>query len=152
MTAIPPLMRHRIIIDFVIGEEPRLTHEGIGTYRVNPRTAGQRHADFVEAREELYSETSGREFAIAHRYLAAAVPLPNLGRKACSSYSLKHDLENLLYPADGYTCNGVFIAAAIWCGFDWRKCDRPDSVSVLLNLDEKALRAAVELVRGEKRT
>ena len=61
--------------------------------------------------------------------------------KSSSSYGLKHIVERYLKATKTgyYVSNGIFIAAAISCGFRYKECDKKNSQNLFFNMSEKSL-------------
>ena len=58
----------------------------------------------------------------------------------CSSYFIKHIVERRV---SGHLSNGVFIAAAIYCGFDFVPA-KANPVNLFFNMDAESLQAKYE--------
>ncbi|GLR80257.1 hypothetical protein HUE56_06565 (plasmid) [Azospirillum oryzae] len=116
-----PLERLRAAVE----KMPRLTYsgisEGIGRF-AHHKTQGE----FDEARQNLLSPGAVDEFLAAEEWLALCGKRQKPFRKV-SSYGFKHQIEKraskLGLERGSYIANGVFIAAAISCGFDVHSID-----------------------------
>lgn len=122
----------------VLEKEPLLTFEGLGIYRAlgDRRGNSERTADFKERREALFDATT--EFAETCKLLKKVVKTKTINRKALS-YGLKHAAERTI---GRYVSNGTLIAAAIHCGFDYRKQYYGDgslSLNVLFNMSQNSI-------------
>lgn len=122
----------KVVLRDIAKMNPRLTLWGIGVGRPQRKADGKRenwqdrNAKFVEAREELLSDSAVGPF-LTSLALVARVKRTKTIRKGTGSYRLKHIAENFVctYPHGNklgpqYVPNGAFIAAAIHAGFQYR--------------------------------
>lgn len=104
---------------------PRLTRSGISE-RIGRFAHHKTQDEFDRMRQELLSPGSVDEFLAAEEWLALCTKHQKPFRKA-SSYGFKEQIEKrarkLRLERGSYVANGVFIAAAISCGFDVHPID-----------------------------
>ncbi len=105
---------------------PELTYVGLGlgASRCEDRRAGIR-----AERDRMLTPAALDEFERARRWLERQPRTENVNRRAGNSYGLKAEAEG----EGGYISNGMFIAAAIACGFEVEPV-APESVNVWLNM------------------
>lgn len=120
-------------IQNAIKKQPQLTNHGIGIYR-NGRglTLAQRKEKFDEDQRLLLKSVDA--FEKACQWLSTKSKIKTINKRH-SSYGLKHMAEKEI----GYVTNGVFIAAAIHCGYNVQVS--PDGPNVSINISEKSLKS-----------
>jgi hypothetical protein len=106
---------------------PELTYVGfgLGALRYDDRLAGIR-----AERDRMLTPAAIDEFQRAQRWLEQQPRTKNVNRRAGTSYGLKPEAEGA---EGGYISNGMFIAAAIACGFKIEPV-APESASAWLNM------------------
>lgn len=120
------------IIRRILDIEPNLTDFGMGIYEFGLNmTPEERKTKFIEKQNSLLNNVE--QFQKACQWLSTKDKINSINQKH-NSYGLKHLAEKEI----GYITNGIFIAAAIHCGFKVKKFD--DSPNVCINISEKSLR------------
>ena len=112
-------------VERVMAEVPELTASGFW-YPFNYRrlTREERNAKYRERREAMLSPSCIDEFERACGWLSRQKRTKNVNQRSGTSYGLKHVAEK----EAGYAENGMFIAAAITCGFKWKRAwDTPNA-------------------------
>ncbi|MCL6271075.1 hypothetical protein M3P05_14190 [Sansalvadorimonas sp. 2012CJ34-2] len=123
----------RASLESVMADYPTLTDTGFLTkYNSDSRTWEEYHHKLAERREALCQAIeSYRETMI---WLRCIEPLPSINEEA-HSYRMKHHAEHSI---QRYVSNGTFIAAALTCGFQMKRC--PDSSpNVWFNMSSASL-------------
>ncbi|EMI4157302.1 hypothetical protein V6432_004271 [Vibrio parahaemolyticus] len=122
----------RDVIQAVIDLVPELTDFGVGIYD-NGRGLDkvQRKVEFDKNQSLLLDSSESFDKAVIWLKQVEKIKSFNSHR---SSYGLKHLAEKEI----GYITNGVFIAAAIHCGFKYKI--NPNSPNVQFNMSEKSLK------------
>jgi len=117
-----------------ISKLPNLTYFGVGLYD-NGKGLSQVEYDkqFKEEQDRLLN--SVKAFNETCAWLLQINKIKSINTKH-SSYGLKHIVEKDI----GYITNGVFIAAAIHCGFDFKVEEGNPNVS--FNMSEKSIKQA----------
>lgn len=116
-------------IQKAINRLPQLTYNGV-TYNRKMLSRQEFEKKFSEDRERLLNST--QTFLDTCKWLSDVKRIKTINRKH-TSYGLKHIVEKDI----GYVSNGVFIAAAIHCGFDFKHDDTPN---VMFNMSEKSIK------------
>jgi len=135
---------------------PKLTIWGIGIGRPQRKSDGnwedsrERYAKFVEAREELISDSTVEAFLTSLAFIAKVKRTKTI-RSNTGSYRLKHIAENFVctYPEGNklgplYVPNGALIAAAIHAGFQYRSYVDDlgyDGLNVSFNMSKPCIEA-----------
>ncbi len=125
-------------IQEVINRLPRLTNNGVrfkgqlGMIKLSKEGFIKK---FDDEQKALLNDTES--FQKICVWLKKVNKIKTINRKH-SSYYLKHVAEQEI----GYITNGVFIAAAIDCGFNFESDDSPN---VFFNMSEKSIK---QLVNG----
>ena len=119
-------------IALIIDQVPTLNAHGIGLFNHGRGlSAAERDAQLARGREELLgSEESCNKVC---DWLVAKAKTKTVNH-SYSSYGLKHLAEDEV----GYVTNGAFIAAAIYCGFQYKLV--PGSPNVLVGISKKSLK------------
>ncbi|HUK09487.1 MAG TPA: hypothetical protein VLX09_16560 [Stellaceae bacterium] len=112
---------------------PTLTSHGFGLVRIGQWKVDYGNEEFLQARADLYA--SKDQFRAAYGWLRRQPRTKNVSPDAVTSYGIKHVAE----PEIGYVTNGVFIAAAIACGFKVQPCS-PGNVNAVFNMSSKVWR------------
>lgn len=136
--------------------EPRLTAWGIGVGERKRKDDGtwESHRDrahrLASEREALLSESSTVPFLLSLA-LVSRISATATIRSGTGSYKLKHIAENYTshYPGGGplgpvYVSNGLFIAAAIHAGFNYRVFQSKsgyDDLNVTFNMSKRSIDA-----------
>ncbi|MCD6174299.1 MAG: hypothetical protein J7K65_00840 [Planctomycetes bacterium] len=122
----------RTSIQKAIDQFPDLTDFGMGIFRytTKPTTPEEREAKFKQNQAALLDSVDS--FEKTCDWLSTKKKIKTINSKH-SSYGLKHMAEHEI----GYITNGVFIAAAIHCGFDIKIDGGPN---VMINISEKSLK------------
>jgi len=118
-------------IETAIRQLPELTDFGVGTYNEKRLAPEVRKQNFEKDRAALLESLEG--FEKACHWLSRQKKIKSINTKH-SSYGLKHIAEKEV----GYITNGVFIAAAIHCGFTVKTY--PGDPNVSINISEKSLK------------
>ena len=119
-------------IESVIKKIPALTDFGIGLYgRGRGLSRKEYEVKFKEERKKLLESTES--FEKACEWLSQIERIKSINRKR-TSYGLKHVAAKDI----GYITNGVFIAAAVYSGFDYITNDK--SSNAAFNMSEKSIR------------
>ena len=105
------MMTSKEAIEQVMAQEPQLTEFGFFQPRDWPPE--ERAAKLREMRDEMLSPRSLDEFERSCDWLRRQPRTKNVNRRVGTSYGIKHEAANEV----GYIRNGIFIAAAIACGF-----------------------------------
>lgn len=116
-------------IQNAIKKLPRLTYNGV-TYNRKLLPRQEFEEKFSKDRERLLNST--QTFLDVCNWLSDVKKIKTINRNH-TSYGLKHIVEKDI----GYVSNGVFIAAAIHCGFDFKHDDSPN---VMFNMSEKSIK------------
>ena len=129
-----------------MASEPRLSREGLHLFEFSGE-------DTEKGRDNFGNKTTYREFTdnlaklrkgweiYWEEFAGACTLLEGMGKikainKRYSNYGLKHLFEK----KTGYIPNGVFIAAAIHCGFRYKTYDKsPNPCFNIANVSLKAL-------------
>jgi hypothetical protein len=112
----------------VIDRVPELTYYGVGLYE-SPK---QPTSEELRRGQERLLESSAICTKVCE-WLASIEPAKAINRHR-TSYGLKHTAERQI---GEYVSNGVFIAAAIHCGFSYRLDG--DSANMLFAISERSL-------------
>lgn len=116
------------IIQSIIQEIPELTTDGYGVLE-------DKKADFEASQKLLFSESSEDAFWACCEYIQFLRPTKNINGNGPTSYQLKHKVEKWAdYPV--YVPNGIFIAAAIHSGLQFKRIK--GSVNALFNLNDRS--------------
>ncbi|WP_264942207.1 hypothetical protein [Sphingomonas canadensis] len=139
----------RVAVRSVMEREPQLTERGYDT--VWPRfsderkmTLDERKAAFAKRREDTLHDNSMDEFELAWIYLSMQQRRKTINMDF-GSYGLKHRAENLSRKQGQYThlgdyvSNGMFIIAALACGFEAKQIDY--GPNACFNISSKTIRA-----------
>ncbi|EKE25719.1 MAG: hypothetical protein ACD_5C00055G0002 [uncultured bacterium] len=101
-------------IKFVLEEVPSLTVFGIWLFEQG-RGLSRKESDLKFKNDQKALLNNTENFEKACQWLAQIEKIETINEKR-SSYGLKHLAEKKI----GYITNGVFIAAAIYCGFKYK--------------------------------
>ncbi len=112
----------------VIDRVPQLTYFGVGLYE----SPGEDYQEKLRQKQEQLLESSAICTKVCE-WLATIEPAKTMNRHR-TSYGLKHTVELQI---GEYVSNGVFIAAAIHCGFRYRRDG--DSANMLFGMSERSL-------------
>lgn len=116
------------IIQSVIQEIPELTADGCGVLE-------DRKAEFEASQKLLFSESSEDAFWACCEYIQFLRPTKNISANYPTSYHWKTKAENWAdFPV--YVPNGIFIAAAIHSGLQFKRIK--ESVNLLFNLNDRS--------------
>ena len=118
-------------IETVVEKIPQLTDFGIGIYQRFKGTREERLTEFKKQQEILLN--SEEAFYRVVEWLEDKPKRKSINYKH-TSYGLKHIAEKKI----GYITNGVFIAAMVHCGFDYKQIS--GSPNVRFNISEKGLK------------
>lgn len=117
-------------IESVMKKLPLLTSNGI----MNPGIEGSKqNEEFNWRRQSLSEDTNSFEKVCQWLNDQGISKIKTMNRNH-TSYGYKHMVEENL---GGYISNGIFIAAAIHCGFDYKIT--PGSLNVEFNISEKSI-------------
>lgn len=126
-------------IERAVAKAPSISLFGVGIdeeYMGEYLTKKQRNIIFEQKRRELLDELE--QFKTACRWLRHQKKIKTFNRKR-GSYGLKHIVENWASVnklKQTYIANGIFIAAAIHMGFEFRRRSRK-SPSMIFNISNK---------------
>lgn len=116
----------------VIKKVPELTDFGIGLYEGGRGLSKKEYElKFKSEQEKLLNSTD--DFEKICNWLTKIDKIKTINTRR-SSYSLKHIAEKEI----GYITNGVFIAAAIYSGFNFKIYS--DSQNVYFGMSEKSIK------------
>jgi hypothetical protein len=115
-----------------VAEFPELTAFGFGVFDERKLTPAERAEKFRLEREQMFSAHSIEEFNRVCDWLGRQARTKRINPRAGSSYGLKHAAEHEV----GYSTNGMFIAAAVACGFCIQRIG--DSPNAYLNISTTA--------------
>ncbi len=119
-------------IQKIIDILPQLTNFGIGIYDDGRKLSREEYKrKFDEEQATLLNSLD--DFVKACSWLNQISKIKSINRHR-TSYGLKHVAEKHM----GYVTNGVFIAAAIHCGFKYKIND--GSPNVMFNMSEKSIK------------
>lgn len=122
---------------------PQLTIFGVGLYKRGAGlTPNERLCKFRKQQKELLAST--KSFQKACQWLGYIEKIKLINNRY-TSYGLKHIAEKEI----GYIANGVFIAAAIHCGFDFKVVDGGPNVQ--FNMSEKSISLRRQGCRKQQR-
>jgi hypothetical protein len=118
--------------------EPLLTDHGLGIYNHGyGLSKSEIREEFQKEREALF--TNVNEFGKICRLLKRVNKIKTINT-GHGSYALKHAAERTV---GCYVSNGIFIAAAIHCGFDYKKnYDEVGNLrpNVVFNMSERSIK------------
>jgi len=117
-------------IQKVIKTIPKLTDFGIGLFEHN-LSKSEYDIKFRNEQNQLLSNVE--EFEKVSNWLKSVEKIQSINRRH-TSYGLKHIAEKSI----GYSTNGIFIAAAIHAGFEYKIIDGGPNVQ--FNMSEKSLK------------
>lgn len=115
-------------IQRVMDQVPGLNDFGVGVCRLDRLSPERAAAAMARGQRDLLNSTEAVAKVCGWLQGAEKVKAPRV-----SSYYLKHVAE----PEIGYVTNGVFIVAAILCGFSYRVS--PGSPNVALGVSERSI-------------
>ena len=121
-------------IQRIMDEVPGLNDHGIGVYEVQQKTPEERKNELAEGKRILLDHVDDCNKTCEWLQQIDKIKTIN-GRHG--SYGLKDVAEKDV----GYITNGIFIAAAIHCGFPYRI--RPGSPNVTFGMSERSIKAAI---------
>lgn len=147
-TQVGPRVLQRVIIrtllEPIIEANPWLTTHGFGVPRHRYSTAEAFREEMESSRQEFSKDKTCDQFELALIMLQRCERRKTLNRDF-HTYNLKHTAENLSREMefrtelDNYISNGVFIAAALYEGFEVRRISW-DSLSGYLNISSKSVK------------
>jgi|SRR6267154_5524161 hypothetical protein len=115
---------------------PELTDFGFGTFDERRLSPKERAEKFLKNRELMYTARSIEQFQKACDWLNRQPRTKRINPEAGTSYGLKHVAAH----SAGYVTNGMFIAAAIACGFEVQRAY--DSPNAWFNISKRARKNA----------
>jgi len=119
-------------IQLAIDKVPNLTDFGIGLSGINKRLPlSEQKKKLKEEQAHLFQNE--KEFEQVCDWLQSVEKTNNI-YKVMTSYGLKHLAEKTI----GYSSNGIFIAAAIYSGFEIEINE--DSPNAYFNMSEQSLK------------
>jgi hypothetical protein len=118
----------------IMDEVPGLNDFGIGAYLPRTKTPEERVAEIEKGRAKLLDSVDACNRVCV--WLADVDRTQAINERVGSSYGLKHHAEKDI----GYVTNGVFITAAIFCGFRYRV----DAPNVWFGMSSRSLKAKRE--------
>lgn len=119
-------------IEKVIEQVPGLNDFGIGVFNPHAKTASERQRELVEGKATLLDSIEAVYKCC--EWLKDVERIKGINTRH-NSYGLKHIAETEI----GYITNGVFIAAAILLGFDYRIINGGPNVA--FNMSESSIKA-----------
>jgi hypothetical protein len=120
------------IIEKIITKYPDLNDSGLGLPKNKHKISSDEYKqELKESQKNLLESTE--DFRKACQWLSSKNKIQTINRSH-SSYGLKKIAEKEI----GYISNGIFIAAAIHCGFKVQEF--PGSPNVCINISEKSLK------------
>jgi hypothetical protein len=119
----------------VIDRVPQLTYFGVGVYE----STNEDYEEKLRQGQEWLLESSAICTKVCE-WLATIEPAKTMNRQR-NSYCLKHTAERHI---GAYVSNGVFIAAAIHCGFRYRRDG--DSPYMLFAMSERSLSRPARII------
>jgi hypothetical protein len=112
-------IRYSKLLDGVLLAHPNLSFAGFVKSRRLGKTT-EEHADEVKRdREATRTPWAVDQFGRSVEWLKRQPRTKNINRHAGCSYSLKEEVES----ESGYVSNGMFIAAALYCGYSVEQID-----------------------------
>lgn len=126
-------MTSKETIEQVMAQEPFLTQSGF--FRAFDWPRDVRDAKFRERREAMLSPSSIDQFERSCEWLRRQPRTKNPNRRVGTSYGIKHEAEKEV----GYMLNGMFIAAAIACGFKVQRME-DNGPNAYLNISVRCYR------------
>lgn len=127
-------------IEEVMNNFPELNDSGMGLVRWNKNeTNDERIKKLADERKMLIEKKESFEKTVS--WLSNIDKIKSIN-KVHSSYGLKHIAEKQI----GYITNGVFIAAAISCGFEFKPIAE-DSINVHFNMSEKSIKKILKDIK-----
>ena len=121
-------------IQRIIDEVPDLNDFGIGVLLQRRKTEDERKTELAEGKRELLNSVEACNRVCEWLGQIDKIKTINSHR---SSYGLKHLAEKDI----GYITNGVFIAAAIHCGYPYRI--EPGDPNVCFGMSMKLIKAVM---------
>lgn len=148
-----PEQDHGVIeaINRAITLHPELTAFGFGAYEqyvLDGFSPEDRKAAFQCSRAAMFEPMSLEDFRRAYGWLNRQKRTLHVNEKVGTSYGLKHLAEKEI----GYVSNGIFIAAALACGFKIKRdIDRGHpSPNAFLNISSLVRRPRKARTRDER--
>lgn len=137
----------RAAISAVMDREPALCANGMRSYDLR-QTPQQNAKAFEDWRREMLEPHAIAQFMRAVEYLKT-LAMSKTANRDRTSYGYKHNAEHFHKDRspddDPYVSNGMFIAAAVHCGFKIKR-DHDNSPNVLINIAKpKASRQRTQL-------
>jgi hypothetical protein len=127
-------MSYRELLEDVLSSHLDLTFGGFVVGDCRRISRAERDAETCRGREEMLTPQALDQFQRCYGWLARQPRTENINKRAGTSYSLKEEVE----AESGYVSNGMFIAAALACGYLVEQAD--DSRNAWLNI--KQIRAS----------
>lgn len=129
------MMTHRTMttedLQRIIDQVPMLNDHGISVYNAKRCTPEERAKELEAGRAHLMRSLPKCNKVCA--WLEGIKPTKRPNGRIGTSYSLKHIAEREI----GYITNGVFIAAAVFCGYPYRIIS--GSPNVILGMSKKSI-------------
>ena len=107
-------------IEQIMARVPQLNAFGIGVFEARRKTPDNRASELESEREELRNSVDACNKCC--QWLRGNISKIKTINQRHTSYGLKHLAEKDI----GYITNGVFICAAIHCGFPYKLTDGPN--------------------------
>lgn len=127
-------------IQRIMDEVPGLNDFGIGVYDQRRKKPEEREKELAEGRAHLLKSVDACNKVC--QWLGQIDKIKTINDRH-SSYGLKHVAEEDI----GYITNGVFITAAIHCGFPYRI--KPGRPNVEFGMSEKSIKAVMRHQKQE---
>lgn len=124
----------------IMDEVPGLNDFGIGVFNQRRKKPEEREKELAEGKAQLLDSVDACNKVC--EWLASIDKIATINHRH-SSYGLKHVAEEDI----GYVTNGVFITAAIYCGYKFRVT--PGSPNVEFGMSEKSIKAAMRRQKDE---
>jgi hypothetical protein len=121
-------------LEAVMAQFPDLNYFGMGVFEPRTKTPEERAKELQAGRVDMLEHVD--MFDAVCEWLRNMPALQNVNLRR-TSYGLKHLAERSL---GSYVANGIFIAAALHCGYPYRRIENSPNMS--FGISEKALKTA----------
>lgn len=124
----------------IMDKVPNLNDFGIGVYNERKKKPDAREKELAEGKTQLLDSVEACNKVC--KWLSAVAKIKTINDNR-SSYGLKHIAEVDI----GYVTNGVFITAAIYCGYPYRV--ESGDPNVPFGMSEKSVKAIMQRQKAE---